>query len=76
MVFQQRKKQPENARCSLRIADCALKIADVLAPMREKRAYYEKNLTEVTDILADGEKRAHAEAQTTMKQVREVMKIG
>ena len=55
---------------------CASKIADVLAPMREKRAYYEKNLNEVKDILADGEKRAHAEAQKTMQQVREVMKIG
>jgi tryptophanyl-tRNA synthetase len=56
--------------------NCASKIADVLAPIREKRASYEQNLTAVKDILTDGEKRAHTEAQTTMGQVREVMKIG
>jgi len=56
--------------------NCAEKIADILAPIREKRAYFEKNLNEVKDILADGEKRAHAEAQKTMQQVREVMKVG
>lgn len=56
--------------------NCATKVADVLAPLREKREYYEKNSTEVKDILADGEKRAHAEAQKTMNEVRTVMKIG
>lgn len=56
--------------------NCATKVADVLAPLREKREYYEKNLIEVKDILANGEKRARAEAQKTMQQVREVMKIG
>lgn len=55
---------------------CAATIADVLSPIREKRAHLEKNLSEVKDILADGEKRAHAEAQKTMQQVREVMKVG
>jgi tryptophanyl-tRNA synthetase len=56
--------------------NCASKISDVLSPLREKRAHYEKNLDEVIDILADGEKRALVEAQKTMKQVREVMKVG
>ncbi len=56
--------------------NCAAKIADVLAPMREKRARYEKDKGSVKDILAEGEKKAHAEAEKTMEQVRNVMKIG
>lgn len=56
--------------------NCATKIADVLAPLREKRAKYENDLNSVKDILADGEKRARAEAQLTMTQVRHVMNLG
>ncbi|MEW5798800.1 MAG: tryptophan--tRNA ligase [Bacteroidota bacterium] len=56
--------------------NCASKIADVLAPMRGKRAQYEKDMGSVKDILADGEKRAHLEAQKTMHEVRTAMKIG
>lgn len=56
--------------------NCAAKIADVLAPMREKRARYEKDMGSVKDILAEGENRAHAEAKNTMQQVRNAMKIG
>lgn len=56
--------------------NCASKIADVLAPLREKRNYYEQHLQEVKDILADGEKRARFQANITMTQVRDVMEIG
>ncbi|MEW6062128.1 MAG: tryptophan--tRNA ligase [Bacteroidota bacterium] len=56
--------------------NCATKIADVLAPLREKRAQYESDLNAVKDILADGEKRARVEAQKTMQEVRSAMKIG
>lgn len=55
---------------------CAQKIAEVLAPMREKRAYYEQHSNEVKDILAHGEQRALEEAKKTMEQVHSAMKIG
>jgi tryptophanyl-tRNA synthetase len=59
--------------CKLR---CASRIADFLAPMREKRAYYEAHVDEVKDILRDGENRARHEAQKTMAEVRSAMKLG
>lgn len=55
---------------------CAARIAEFLAPMREKRNYYESHLGEVKDILADGEKRAQHEAQKTMAEVRRAMQLG
>lgn len=55
---------------------CAARIAEFLAPMREKRNYYENHLGEVKDILADGEKRAQHEAQKTMTEVRRAMQLG
>jgi tryptophanyl-tRNA synthetase len=59
--------------CKMR---CASRIADFLAPMREKRAYYEAHVDEVKDILRDGENRARHEAQKTMAEVRRAMKLG
>jgi tryptophanyl-tRNA synthetase len=59
--------------CKMR---CATHIAEFLAPMREKRAYYETHADEVKDVLIDGEKRARAEAQKTMAEVRGAMKLG
>ena len=56
--------------------NCAAKIADALAPVREKRVYYEAHLDEVKDMLADGERRGRAVAQETMQQVRAAMTIG
>jgi tryptophanyl-tRNA synthetase len=56
--------------------NCATKIADALAPVREKRVYYEGHLDEVKDMLADGERRGRAVAQETMQQVRAAMTIG
>lgn len=59
--------------CKKRIAH---RLSEYLEPMRMKRAHYEAHPVEVTDILHDGEKRARAVAQNTMRQVRSVMKIG
>ncbi len=56
--------------------NCTSKIVETLSPMREKRAYYETHQDEVLNILHDGETRARAVAEETMKQVRSVMKFG
>lgn len=56
--------------------NCADKINKFLAPILEKRKYYEKNLDEVKEILIDGEKRAKEVARTTMEEVHQKMKLG
>ena len=56
--------------------NCAGKIAAALAPIREKRAYYETHLDEAKDILADGEARAQKVASETMGEVHSVMSLG
>jgi tryptophanyl-tRNA synthetase len=55
---------------------CASRIAEFLAPIQEKRAYYEAHSGEVKDILAHGEQIARSEAQKTMVEVRRAMKLG
>lgn len=55
---------------------CAAGISEFLAPILEKRTEYEKNIDQVKDILADGEKRAKIVAEATMQEVREKMLIG
>lgn len=57
-------------------ANCANHIIEYLAPLREKRKYYESHPDEVQDILLDGDKRARAVAQGTMSEVREAMGVG
>ena len=57
-------------------AKCAIRISEFLNPIIEKRNYYENNLDEVKDILADGEKRAKIVAVATMEEVHKVMKFG
>ncbi len=77
-------ESPEIARTcrsgALGCVDCKLNaanhIANVLAPIREKRAHYESHLDDVISILHDGERRAKEEAVATMKEVHEVMKLG
>lgn len=49
-------------------------IEDFIAPMREKRKYFEQNPEEVLKILEDGGERARAVADEKLKEVRE--KIG
>jgi tryptophanyl-tRNA synthetase len=56
--------------------NCASKIIDALAPLRERRAYYESHLDEVQDVLSDGERRARVVAEQTMAEVHQAMGIG
>ncbi len=56
--------------------NCESKISSFLEPIIDKRKYYEDNMNEVKDILLDGEKKGRAEAQKTMAEVREKMKMG
>lgn len=55
---------------------CAARIADALAPIRERRARYEARRDEVQAILEDGERRARAVAERTMDEVHAAMGIG
>jgi tryptophanyl-tRNA synthetase len=54
----------------------AARIADHLAPLRERRASLEADPKHVRDILADGESRARERAGATMLEVRTAMKLG
>jgi tryptophanyl-tRNA synthetase len=56
--------------------NCSAKLSAFLEPIIEKRKYYEKNMNEVLDILADGELRGKKVAQETMNEVHEKMKFG
>jgi hypothetical protein len=56
--------------------NCSEKISSFLAPIIEKRNYYESNMKEVLDILADGEARGKKAAQETMSEVHDKMKFG
>ncbi len=56
--------------------NCSAKIAETLAPFREKRTYFESKPAEVLAILNEGEKKAKNVAAETMSEVRTVMKIG
>jgi tryptophanyl-tRNA synthetase len=55
---------------------CAASIAGYLAPIRERRVYYESNLNEVKDILQEGERQARVVAHQTMADVHSAMKLG
>lgn len=46
-----------------------------LAPIRDRRAYYQTHMNEVKDALLDGTRRAKAVAERTMAEVREAMRI-
>jgi tryptophanyl-tRNA synthetase len=59
--------------CKNRIAGV---IASALVPFREKRAHYESHPEEIRAVLDDGEKRARARAEETMRDVRAAMKLG
>ncbi len=53
----------------------AKNIIEYLAPIREKRRYYEEHLDLVDEILIEGTKKARARAMEVMKQVKSAMKI-
>jgi len=55
---------------------CATRIAEVLAPIRERRVQFESRMGDVKAILRDGETRARVVAQQTMSEVRTAMGIG
>ena len=59
--------------CKLRVA---VKISDYLAPIREKRNYYESHQLEVIEMLKSGEEKAKMVALRTMSEVRSAMKLG
>ncbi|HCY77564.1 MAG TPA: tryptophan--tRNA ligase [Ignavibacteriales bacterium] len=56
--------------------NCASKISKFLAPIIDKRKYYESRIDEVKDILHDGELRGRKVAEQTMNEVHEKMKLG
>jgi len=53
----------------------AEKINSLLAPFREKRAYYEKRKGEVRDIILDGSKKANRVGNETVENVKKAMSI-
>jgi len=65
---------------ALGCVDCKLnaagKIAGYLAPIRERRSYYEDHPAEVKEILAAGETKARGIAKTTMDEVHTAMNLG
>jgi tryptophanyl-tRNA synthetase len=60
--------------------DCKLKLADgviqYFAPLRERRAKYEKDPARLDDIIRTGCQRAREVAARTMTAVHEAMGIG
>lgn len=50
-------------------------IVRMLAPIQERRQTYEKDPSQVTDILLDGKARATARAERTMRQVRTALHL-
>ncbi len=56
--------------------NCASKISDFFEPIRSKRQYYEEHISEVKDILHEGERKGKIVAEQTMHEVHEKMKIG
>lgn len=57
-------------------SNAANHVIEYLAPFREKRSHYESHLREVEEVLHNGETRARAAAQQTMKEVHEAMAVG
>ncbi len=55
---------------------CTAKINEFLAPIIEKRNYYESHLNEIEEVLIDGEKRAREAAKATMDEVHKAMRFG
>lgn len=50
-------------------------LEEMLAPIRERRAYYEEHNEEVVKILEDGTNAARSVAKETLKEVKQAMKI-
>lgn len=50
-------------------------LEEMLAPIRERRAYWEQRIPEVYDILRQGSERAREQAARTLDEVRTAMRI-
>ncbi|MFZ5569701.1 MAG: tryptophan--tRNA ligase [Thermodesulfobacteriota bacterium] len=53
----------------------ARNLAEALAPIREKRAFYEARPALVAEIIESGNRKARAVAEQTMREVRAALKI-
>ncbi len=60
------------AQCKRQLGE---KINSVLAPIREKRKYYEQNPKEVEEIIRSGSLKARQKAQEVLSQVRKLVKM-
>lgn len=58
--------------CKKRLAGC---INTLLDPIREKRAYYEKHLDEVKELIINGSHKANRIGDATMDEVKAAMNI-
>jgi tryptophanyl-tRNA synthetase len=65
---------------SLGCVDCKLKCSGIISaflePIRDKRHHFENHLSDVKEILHDGERRAKVVAENTIHEVHEKMKLG
>ncbi len=50
-------------------------LEEMLAPIREKRAYWEQHVDDIYDILKEGTRHAVEETNETLKEVRAAMRI-
>ena len=55
---------------------CATNISQELAPLIERRHFYETHMELVKEILLDGEAKAQVIARHTMQEVRTAMRLG
>ena len=73
----QQKVREGCTTASIGCIECKGWLADAvvaqLAPIQERRRYYEANLSKVDEILTDGNLRAATRAAQTMQQVRDVI---
>ena len=60
------------AQCKRQLGE---KINSILAPIREKRKYYEEHLDEVDDIIRAGSKKAKERASEILDGVKELVRI-
>ncbi len=77
-------EQVQQVRCECEkglrgCADCKRQLAQVInekmAPIREKRAYYEQNPEVVHEIIRKGSEKARVEAQKVLKEVRKLVRM-
>ncbi|MDD2375937.1 MAG: tryptophan--tRNA ligase [Clostridia bacterium] len=81
-IFSEKDKEKVFLECRQGLRGCvdckkqlASNITKTLAPIREKRKYYEERPELVEQILKEGIKKARKKARQTMKKVKKAMKI-